>query len=131
KVTVSPETMKRMGWQIIHLDHAMPQGKRPEVPAACAIPDKEYANKDVISGFDKYRTESGSKKVVFFVHGCCAPFQASLERSAKIAAHMQVPLVVYDWNSPKGFSKYLENETIVEQTCDDFYDFLNAVEAVV
>ncbi|MGL1664055.1 alpha/beta hydrolase, partial [Vibrio parahaemolyticus] len=81
--------------------------------------DTEYSNKEVVSGFDKYREHTKNKRVVFFVHGCCAPFQASLERSAKIAAHMQVPLVVFDWTSPNGFTKYLENETLAEQAYDD------------
>ena len=130
-VHISKDTMKRMGWEIIHLDKPLPKGRTPALPPSMPFADKEYTIKDVVKGFDQYRADSGSKRVIFFVHGCCATFQASLERSAKIASHMQIPLVVYDWDSPKGFTKYLENETLVEQTTDDFYSFLNAVEAVV
>ena len=131
--SVSEETRKRMGWQLIHVQTPLPQGKIPDLPAAthCAIPDREIATGDAAFCFDKYRAGSGSQDVIFFVHGCCATFHTSIERSARIAVSMQIPLVVYDWASPRGFSKYLENETLVEQTNDDFFDFLNAVEAVV
>jgi hypothetical protein len=130
---VTPETIKAMGWKLIDLDSALPDGKTPPLPAGSdfSVPDREFADAEVVSNFDAYRKKSGSKKVVVFVHGCCATFQTSLARAARIAAHMQIPLIVYDWASPRGFSKYLENETLVEQTEDDFYDFLSAVEGVV
>lgn len=128
---ISPETMKRMGWKPIHLDEALPDKKKsPDVPPQneCPIPDKCISTEEIAKSFGGYRDASGSNQVVFFAHGCCATFKASLERSAKIAVCMQVPVVVFDWTSPKGFSKYLENETLAEQSYDDFYAFLNAVE---
>jgi esterase/lipase superfamily enzyme len=132
-IEISDETIQRMGWIRIHLDTPLPNGKRPAFPPAenCTIKDCELSNRDMVSQFDKYRAASGSKKVIFFAHGCCATFTASLERSAKIAASMQVPLVVFDWNSPRGFTKYLENETTALQSYDAFYAFLNAVEQYV
>lgn len=132
-VEINDETAKRLGWVRIHLDTPLPNGKRPPFPGQekCLIQDCELSNQEMISHFDKYRADSGSEKVIFFAHGCCATFIASLERSAKIAASMQVPLVVFDWNSPRGFTKYLENETTALQSYDDFYAFLQAVEKYV
>lgn len=125
-MTVSDETMKKMGWQIVHVDKPLKEGQRPDLPAIeqLAIWDQEYGSNEIVSNFDKYRQRCGKKEVVIFVHGCCATFQTSLERAAKLASHMQMPIVVFDWDSPKGFTKYLANETTAEQSLDDFYAFL-------
>ncbi len=133
KLAVSPETIKRMGWQEIHLEKALGKGKKPSIdkPESCPIPDAECPRDKAAPEFDKFRERSGSKQVLIFVHGCCATFDTSLDRAAKIAAHMQIPLVIFDWDSPKGFTKYLENETLAQQFYDDFYAFLNGISKIV
>ncbi len=126
----SDKTRNRLGWKLIHLDSALPDGKKPACPPAdsCALPDRELSPEEVVAEFEKYRQKSGKTQAVFFVHGCCATFDGSLDRAGKILAHMQMPLVMFDWDSPKGFTKYLQNETLAEQTYDDFFDFLNSLE---
>ncbi len=131
KGSLSPEIMEKMGWQMIHLEDPVHPGKKPAVPTQCKLSNREMSAHEVIAEFDRYRSDSGSNQVVLFVHGCCATFDTSLERAAKIAAHMQLPLVIYDWVSPIGFTHYLQNETLAEQELDDFYDFLSSVEPIV
>ena len=132
-ISVSEETRKKMGWQLIHLDKALPQGKKPDAPDGdkCPVADSEYAAGEIASAFDKYRRDCGAKQAMIFVHGCCATFNTSLERAAKISSHLRMPVVVFDWDSPRGFSKYLANETTAEQSLDDFYCFLYKTESVI
>lgn len=44
---------------------------------------------------------------------------------------MQVPVLLYDWVSPKGFTRYLENETLAEQTVDGFLSSLRTAKRVL
>lgn len=128
KVALQKDTMDKLGWKLIHLDKPLENGLKPEIPADCKVKDQDFTKEEVAAFFDKYQDESGIDKIVFFVHGCCATFQTSLERAAKLESHMKRPLVVFDWASPRGFTKYLQNETLAEQNYDRFYAFMNAVE---
>jgi esterase/lipase superfamily enzyme len=122
------QKLKAMGWQRIHTDVA---GKRPPVPAeGRAVKDQLLGAKEVVDAFDKYSDSTQTKQALIFLHGCCATFDSSMNRAGKIAAHLGVPTVIYDWESPVGFNKYLQNETRVQQTADNFYKFLTNVEKI-
>lgn len=125
---LSQETLRSMCWQRIHTDTP---GKKPEVPAAaCDVKDQLLGLKEVVEAFDSYSDKTGTKQSCVFVHGCCASFETSMKRAGKIAAYMQIPVVLYDWESPIGFERYLQNETRVQQTCDNFCKFLNNIEKI-
>lgn len=128
---ISKEKASQMGWQFIHLDKPLASGKKPQPPEKCLVPDRELSVTEVIAAISQSRKSSGQDRVVLFAHGCCATFDSSMERAGKIAAHMQVPLVLYDWVSPIGFTNYLKNETLVEQELDDFSRFLLNVDKLV
>lgn len=128
KISLRKENIDKLGWRLIHLDKPLENGQKPDVPTDCKIADRDFSKEELAEFFDKYQDESGIEKIVIFVHGCCATFPTSLERAAKLESHMQRPLVVFDWASPKGFTKYLQNETLAEQNYDRFYNFMNAVE---
>jgi esterase/lipase superfamily enzyme len=128
---VSKETAEKMGWQFVHVDNAPAKGTRPPIPPDCKVSDREMSAAEIIAAFNTYRRSAGQDHVVLFVHGCCATFDTSIERTAKIAVHMQLPLVAYDWVSPTGFSNYLKNETLADQELDDFDRFLINVEKLI
>ncbi len=130
--SLSKQVMDKLGWQIIHLEKPVDSSNRPPVPQECKVADREVSAPDeIIAAFDQYRCSSGSDQVVVFVHGCCATFNTSLERAGKIAAAMQMPVVIYDWVSPTGFTRYLENETLVDQEVDDCCLFLSNLEKLI
>jgi esterase/lipase superfamily enzyme len=117
-------TENRMQWQRFKIDH---DAKRlsPNVPhELCSIRNATLTRDELVAAFDSCRDHAGSKESVIFLHGCCATFDTSITRAAKVASHMQVPVLLYDWVSPKGFTRYLENETLAEQTVDGFLSSL-------
>lgn len=123
---ITEEKLKSMGWQRIHTTEA---GKKPPVPSAtCAVKDQLLTPVEITQSFRNYSDSTQAKQACLFVHGCCATFDSSMNRAGKIAAYMGIPVVLYDWESPVGFSKYLQNETRVHQTSDNFYKFLSRVE---
>ncbi len=128
-VVVTKEAMNKMGWRTIHLDKPLAEGQKLMMPKdnLYKVPDRELAVTEVVNAFDNYRGITKSDEAVLFIHGCCATFKKTMERAAKLAAQMQIPVVVYDWVSPIGFTHYLENETLAEQTYDDFCGFLDSV----
>jgi len=129
--TLAAGTADKMGWQLMHLETPPAAGKKPPIPKNCKIADREMSAPEIIAAFNASRRSSGQDHVVLFVHGCCATFDTSIERAAKIAVHMQLPLVVYDWVSPIGFTNYLKNETLAEQELDDFTHFLISLEKLI
>ncbi len=128
---IAKETAEKMGWQFVHVEQAPAKGTKPPIPPACKIPNRDMSAGEIIAAFNTYRRSAGEDHVVLFVHGCCATFDTSIERAAKIAVHMQLPLVAYDWVSPIGFSNYLKNETLADQELDDFSRFLSNVEKLI
>ncbi len=121
-------TEEKMLWQLVHENQAA-KGDVPAVNGStCPVPDATLDRDTVVQAFDSYMKQTHSKEAVIFVHGCCATFDTSMKRAARVSAHMQVPVLVYDWVSPQGFTKYLENETLARQTLDDFCRFLSKVE---
>jgi esterase/lipase superfamily enzyme len=126
--TLSEQKLQMMGWQRLHTDTP---GQKPTVSLeACTVKDQLLGQKEVVEAFDAYSDKTQTQESCVFVHGCCATFDSSMNRSAKIAAYMQIPLVLYDWESPVGFQRYLQNETRVQQTCDNFCNFLNSIEQI-
>jgi esterase/lipase superfamily enzyme len=126
--SIDEQRLKAMGWQRIHTVEA---GKRPPVPTEnCAVKDQLLGAKEVVEAFDAYADSTKTDQALIFLHGCCATFDSSMNRAGKIAAHLGVPTVIYDWESPVGFNKYLQNETRVQQTSDNFYKFLTNVEKI-
>jgi esterase/lipase superfamily enzyme len=131
--SVDKDTEKRMSWQRMVkepkiVDPSEPPAPPDVDPSKCTVRDRTLEREEIVPAFISYMKDSGSKETVIFVHGCCANFDKSMQRAATIAAYMQVPVLLYDWVSPKGFKKYLENETRLEQTVDDFCRFLYKVE---
>jgi esterase/lipase superfamily enzyme len=128
-ILTKPEIIDRMGWRLLHLAKPISSDTRPPLPEdkKYKVPDKELLSTEVVNAFDKYRGITGSAEVILFVHGCCATFKTNMERAAKLAIQMQIPVIVYDWVSPIGFSHYLENETLAQQTYDGFCDFLDNI----
>lgn len=128
---LEPDTVARMQWQQIHEDPT----SKAAVPVfdgeKCLIKDSPLERDEVVHRFHSYMKTSHSKEIVIFVHGCCATFNTTMKRAARLSAHMKVPVVVYDWVSPKGFTKYLANETMAGQSYDNFCRFLNNTEKVV
>lgn len=129
-MAIDDATLKQLGWRSIHLDVPLKKGI-PPVPADCPVASHKIPRDKIVGEADDYTTRSGANELVLFLHGCCATFDTTMHRAAKVAARMQVPLIVYDWVSPRGFTRYLENETLAEQTLDPFHDFLVALEALV
>ena len=121
---VSKDTRAKMFWQHIRLGQNA-QTVSPDFDKnKCVIKDKLLSRDEIVPAFTSYMQDSGNTECVIFVHGCCTNYDGSMERAAKVAAHMQVPILLYDWVSPKGFSRYLENETREQQTIDGFCKFL-------
>jgi len=121
---ISKEMMDKLGWQAIHLEHGMGSNEVPAIPGKTALADRELSDKEIVPTFNEYRQKSGTQNALIFAHGCCANFDTSIERAAKVAAVTQEPVVLYDWVSPVGFVHYLKNETLVQQELDDFNKFL-------
>jgi|AGTN01.2.fsa_nt_gi Uncharacterized protein conserved in bacteria len=126
----TPEKCKQMNWQAV-LQDKRNVGKAPDVaPEKCPLKDKLFEREEIVKSFESYKNASGSQDSIIFVHGCCANFDSSMQRAAKISAHLGSPVLLYDWVSPVGFSRYLQNETRVQQTMDDFCRFLGNVEKI-
>ncbi|HIA51851.1 MAG TPA: alpha/beta hydrolase [Candidatus Melainabacteria bacterium] len=126
------KTEERMQWQRLKVDHdAKKLHPLAPPPDLCFIRNATFTRDEMVGAFDAYRKRSGSKETVVFVHGCCATFDTSMLRAAKLASHMQVPVLLYDWVSPKGFSRYLQNETLAEQTVDGFLSSLGSVQKIL
>jgi esterase/lipase superfamily enzyme len=96
----------------------------------CVFKDKLLGREEIVPAIHAYMKDTGNHDIVIFVHGCCSTYDRSLERAATLASHMQAPVLLYDWVSPKGFRMYLANETRAEQTVDDFCRFLSKIEKV-
>jgi esterase/lipase superfamily enzyme len=133
---VDNDTEKKMMWQRIVKEPKIVNPSEPPSPpdvdsSTCGVKDKTLEREEIVPAFTSYMKDSGNHETVIFVHGCCATFDRSMQRAATVAAHMQVPVLLYDWVSPKGFPKYLENETRAEQTMDDFCRFLAKVEKLI
>lgn len=128
-VSIMPELMKRMGWLPVNLVKSAPCASEPELPAGdkTLVADQEFSPMQMISNFDKYRAGTGSQESAIFVHGCCATFKTSMKRAAKLSLQLQIPVVVYDWDAPIGFTHYLKNETLAQQTYDGFCNFLDSL----
>jgi esterase/lipase superfamily enzyme len=128
---VSKDIRAKMLWQHIRLGQKVKEGTPDFDKNKCSVKDQLFSRDEIVPAFTAYMHDTGSTEVVIFVHGCCANYDTSMERAAKVAAHMQVPVMLYDWVSPKGFSRYLENETREQQTIDGFCKFLaNATKIV-
>ncbi len=121
-------TEQRMQWHRLKIDHDVKRLTHAVPSELCAIKNATMTRDELVAAFDDCRNKSGSKETVVFLHGCCATFDTSITRAAKIASHMQVPVLLYDWVSPIGFTRYLENETLAEQTVDNFLSSLRAVQ---
>ena len=121
-----------MQWQRFDIDHDAMK-LQPIAPPAnlCSLTNSTFNKEQMIAALDAYRKRAGSLESVVFVHGCCATFDTSALRAAKLATHMQVPVLLYDWVSPKGFKNYLKNETLAEQTVDCFLCALLASEKIL
>lgn len=125
-------TEERMQWQRFNMDHDSKKLKViPPPPELCKVIDSTFSKEEMVAALDAYRKKAGSLESVVFVHGCCATFETSALRAAKLATHMQVPVLLYDWVSPKGFKNYLKNETLAEQSVDGFLSALNASEKIL
>lgn len=126
----TPEKCKKMNWQAVLQDESN-VGKAPNVDQEkCPLKDRLFEREEIAKSFESFKASSGSKDSIIFVHGCCANFDTSIKRAAKISAHLGAPVLLYDWVSPVGFSRYLQNETRVQQTMDDFCRFLGNVEKI-
>lgn len=124
------EKCKKMHWQAVTQDESN-AGKAPDVNQDnCGLKDQLIPREEVAKSFESYKSSSGAPDSIIFVHGCCANFDTSMKRAAKVSAHLGSPILLYDWVSPVGFSRYLQNETRVQQTMDDFCRFLGNVEKI-
>jgi len=123
-------TAEKMGWKQIHLEEPNRSGTPKFDRAQCPLQDKTMTRDEVLQAYKSYMTKTGSKESVVFVHGCCCTFDTTIGRAARVESHMQMPVLVYDWVSPKGFTNYLVNETRAEQTVDHFCGFLGKLEAI-
>jgi esterase/lipase superfamily enzyme len=131
--TIDKATKERMCWQPFRAKVIQTDDPEKAVPTdfdrtKCGVPDRTLSREEIVPAFNTYMKDSGSHEVLLYAHGCCANFDKSMQRAATIAANMQIPVLLYDWASPKGFKKYLENETRAEQTMDDFCRFIAKVE---
>ncbi|MBX9686230.1 MAG: alpha/beta hydrolase [Candidatus Obscuribacterales bacterium] len=123
------ETVDRMAWKRLQTAPAE-KAELPTVkPEKLKIPDRVVPVQEVVQEFAKYKSASKSSRSILFLHGCCATFDTSIARAAKLAVHTQMPVLLFDWVSPKGFKRYLENETRVHQTLDSFYRFLDRIDS--
>jgi esterase/lipase superfamily enzyme len=119
-----------MSWQQV-VQPESEAGKAPTISQdKCRLKDQVLSREEVVKSFQSYTAATGVHDRVIFTHGCCANFDTSMQRAAKIAAHMGTPVLLYDWVSPVSFTQYLRNETRLEQTTDDFCRFLNNVDKV-
>ena len=127
-------TRDRMHWQKVHIepkDVKNVQRFQQEINAFAeksAIKNKRLERSEIVPAFASYMKETDSKENVLFVHGCCVDFDTAMERAAMLSAHMESPVLLYDWVSPKGFRNYLQNGTRAEQTMDNFCRFLASLE---
>ncbi len=128
---IDEATQMKMGWQRIHAlkkKHA----EAPEFDSTkCVVKDKVLSRSEIVPAFEGYRDSTGNPENIIYVHGCCAGFDTVMRRAAMVASHTQAPVLAYDWVSPKGFQKYLVNETMIDQTLDDFCKFMNKVETIM
>jgi esterase/lipase superfamily enzyme len=130
ELPVDVATQSKMLWQKVSLSPKQKEGP-PAIDAnQCTIKDGLLDREQVVSAFNAYKNDTGSKESVLFVHGCCINFDTAMQRSAAIAATMQTPVLLYDWVSPRKFRNYLVNGTRADQTMDDFCKFLTQVEKV-
>lgn len=128
--SITADKLKKMCWQDLTCAEA-DAGKQPTFsPEQCQLKNQILSKEGLVKSLRAYSTASGVHDSVVFAHGCCATFDTSMRRAAKIAANMGSAVVLYDWVSPVGFNKYLQNETRLEQTIDDFCLFLNNMEKV-
>ena len=124
-------TQTKMQWQRIHA-LAKKHADAPEFDRTkCIVQDKVLSHNEIVPAFDAYRQNTGSPENIIYVHGCCANFDTVMRRAAMVASHTQVPVLVYDWVSPHGFTNYLVNEIMVSQTIDDFCKFIAKVETLM
>ena len=128
---VDHDSEKRMLWLRIEKEDVNKEGTPDFDRAKCPIKDSTIERDQIVARFKAYMKATGSKETVIFVHGCCATFDTSLKRAARLSAHMQAPVLAYDWISPRGFTKYLENETLARQSLDDFCRFLGQAEKIL
>lgn len=133
---LSEDMQNKMLWQQIHIkvknEKNLPelQQKITVYAQKSAIKDKRLDRNEIVPAFADYMKQTGSKESVLFVHGCCVDFNTAMQLVAMLSAHMQAPVLVYDWVSPKGFRNYLQNGTRAEQTMDHFCQFLAKVEKI-
>lgn len=125
-IDLTEERLQRNCWRLVHAKYA---GQTPDV-REFPLPNNLFASDKIVKAFKDYASTTGASDSVIFVHGCCANFETSMKRAAKVAAHMESPVLLYDWVSPVGFRSYLQNETRVRQTTDDFCRFLSRVDSI-
>ncbi|MBX9876935.1 MAG: alpha/beta hydrolase [Candidatus Obscuribacterales bacterium] len=125
-IDLSPVNLNRNCWRLVHSKNA---GQMPTVKDVL-LPDNQIAADKIVTAFKNYAAGAGTGDSIIFVHGCCANFDTSMKRAAKVAANMGSPVLLYDWVSPIGFRRYLQNETRVKQTTDDFCRFLNKIDTI-
>jgi esterase/lipase superfamily enzyme len=128
--SLAPEKLRQMRWQEVLEDPTKAGQVPPVVQQTCPMKDRLLSRDEVVQSFQSYVSSTGANDSVIFVHGCCANFDTSMARAGKIAAHLGTAVLLYDWVSPVGFSKYLQNETRVKQTMDGFCRFLSQVDKV-
>ncbi len=90
------DTVERMQWQQIHEDAATKDGAPAFDGEKCLIRDSPLERDHVVQRFNSYMKTSRSKEIVISVHGCCATFDTSMKRAARLSAHIKVPVILYD-----------------------------------
>lgn len=129
-IPLEDETIERMNWKRLHTQPAAKPVLPVVQPGDCRLPDRLIPPEEIVRALAAHKEATASNEAILFVHGCCATFETSIQRAANLAAHCQRPVLIFDWVSPRGFKRYLENETRVHQTIDEFYRFLDNVETV-
>lgn len=124
-------TQIKMQWQPIHA-LAQKHGAAPDFDQTkCMVQNKVLSRDEIVPAFNAYRKNTGNPETIIYVHGCCTSFDTIIRRAAMLAAHTQAPVLAYDWVSPTGFRNYLVNQTMADQTKDDFCKFLTKVETLI
>ncbi len=128
---VDDASQTKMQWQRMHVavkkHTAAPEFDKDK----CTIQNKVFSRDEIVPAFNAYRQSTGNPETVIYVHGCCTTFDTVMRRAAMVASHTQTPVLAYDWVSPTGLRNYLVNQTMADQTKDDFCKFLTKVETLI
>lgn len=70
-------------------------------PASSLMLDSKLKRDEFIARAKNFQEQSLDGSLIIFVHGCCTPHAAALQKAAALSIWYKRPVLVYDWSSPQ------------------------------